>query len=131
MKRVVLGVVTDPILKGDVFRLEVGTSKYYYDVFADVMLRIAVLFDSPKKVVKESKKKSKGKKQKVGVGQFPLGKHIIAKLKFGPCSGEKLENGIRTPKAINHSVWSCVLGGMVKAGKIKVKEVEGVKVYNV
>ena len=117
---------SDPILKSSYYSLKIGTRVYHYEKLADILYRVAVLFEPPPEEVKPSGMKSRitgkpasSRKPK----KFPLGDEIVRVLssaKGGWHSLDDIRKQIKTPKPISKSVWSMVLANLQKKKRIKV-----------
>ena len=116
---------SDPILKSSCYSLKIGTRVYHYEKLADILYRIAVIFEPPQEEEKPKKKYTKQSKR------FPLGDAILKSLPNtdpGIPMGRVIEK-TGTPNPYGMSIWGAVMSKLVKKGLVKVNAYEGEKVY--
>lgn len=104
----------DPIIKSTVYILSVGIQKYHYEKLADILYRIAVIFEPPQEITKPKRIINVPKKLK----KFPLGDAILSILK-GAVEPMAVGDFIPSvPRKFSLSIWGAVLGKLEKRGKI-------------
>jgi hypothetical protein len=118
--------------KTDVYILSIGTHKYHYEKLADILFRVAVIFEPPQEEEKPKKKYVKRSEK------FPLGDAILkslSKVKDVPQSMEAIIHITKTPREYTRSIWGAVVGKLVKRGLLtmaKIKTINGsVKQYRI
>ena len=114
---------SDPILASTYYSLKVGTRVYHYEKLADILYRIAVMFEPPDQEMTKPEKAIKVPKRKYTKrsGKFPLGEAIVQILNSteGYVSLDTLM-GIKTTRPYSKSVWAMVLANLVKRKAIRV-----------
>jgi hypothetical protein len=95
---------------------------YHYEKLADILYRIAVIFEppqeiiEPERIIKVPKRKYTKRSEK-----FPLGDAILKILSTndpGITMGEII-NITKTPRPYSRSIWGAVVGKLVKKGKVR------------
>jgi len=114
-----------PVFKTDIYVLSVGTHRYHYEKLADILYRLAVIFE-PHPEEEKSKRKYTKKPER-----FPLGDAILKVLNDipGHITVDRLMSQIKTPKPYKKAIWVNVLSKLVKKNAIKVVVERGEKMY--
>ena len=136
----------DPILKSSCYSLNIGTRVYHYEKLADILYRVAVLFEPPPEEKKPRRKKTESTYDKMSREvmnnldvktqkkhkKFPLGNSILKVLNNIPgyVSVDSLMEQIKTPRPIRKQIWSTVLAKLVKRKTIKKVIEKGEPMYS-
>lgn len=127
---------SDPILQGSYYSLKIGTRVYHYEKLADILYRVAVIFEPPQEEQKPNRLKNGrvvGKPMSTKrTKKFPLGDAILKVLPHCSSPGIVMGEVIRltkTPRTYSMSIWGAVMGKLAKRGKVKVINQSGIAHY--
>jgi hypothetical protein len=118
---------------------------YHYEKLADILYRVAVLFEPPPEEKKPRRKKTESTYDKMSrevmnnldvkpqkkPKRFPLGDAILKSLpNTDPgISIDRVVEKTGTPKPYGMHIWGGVMGKLVKRGLVRMNTFEGEKVY--